>query len=173
MLSPEAFVEKGVYDDPDVVPNSFHCLGIRQWERGAIVIYHITSEQHPPGPLAGQLLRMFMCQIIERDPHLPDGWHPVGGGGFDDSSDPPSPGHMLQYAYGTGSAGPFALVYGYSLSAQIHAVEAAFVNGDILQDDVADGVFALLSPHDTFPCELRAFAQDSHILCRYSLSRSG
>ena len=42
MLSPEAFVEKGVYDDPDVVPNSFHCLGIRQWERGAIVIYHIT-----------------------------------------------------------------------------------------------------------------------------------
>ena len=26
MLSPEAFVEKGVYDDPDVVPNSFHCL---------------------------------------------------------------------------------------------------------------------------------------------------
>ena len=78
MLSPEAFVEKGVYDDPDVVPNSFHCLGIRQWERGAIVIYHVTSEQHPPGPLAGQLLRMFMCQIIERDPHLPDGWHPVG-----------------------------------------------------------------------------------------------
>jgi len=26
MLSPEAFVEKGVYDDPDVVPNGFHCL---------------------------------------------------------------------------------------------------------------------------------------------------
>ena len=25
--------------------NSFHCLGTRQWERGAIVIY-VTSEQH-------------------------------------------------------------------------------------------------------------------------------
>ena len=62
------------------------------------------------------------------------------------------------YAYGTGSAGPFALGYGYSLSARIHTVEAVFVNGDILQDDVADNVFALLSPHDTFPCELRAFA---------------
>jgi hypothetical protein len=141
---------------------------------GARVHRHLsfTSEQHPPGPLAGQLLRMFMCQIIERDSHLPDGWHPVGGSGFD-PSDLPSLGQMLQYAYGTGSAGPFALVYGYSLSAQIHPIEVVFVNGDILQDDVADSVFALLSPHDTFPCELRAFAQDGRILCRYSLSRSG
>ena len=89
------------------------------------------------------------------------------GGGFDDPSDPPSPGHMLHYAYGTGSAGPFAIVYGYSLSARIHTVEAVFVNGDILQDDVADNVFALLSPHDTFPCELRAFAQDGHMLCQF------
>jgi hypothetical protein len=116
---------------------------------------------------AGQLLRMFMCQIIERDPHPLDGWHPVEGGRFDDPSDPPSPGQMLQYAYGTGSAGPFALGYGYSLSARIHTVEAVFVNGDILQDDVADNVFALLSPHDTFPCELRAFAQDGRILCQF------
>ena len=33
MLSPEAFVEKGVYDDPDVVPNSFHCLVLMQESR--------------------------------------------------------------------------------------------------------------------------------------------
>jgi len=69
--------------------------------------------------------------------------------------------------YGTGSAGPFAIVYGYSLSARIHTVEAVFVNGDILQDDVADNVFDLLPPRDNFPCELRAFAQDGHMLCQF------
>jgi hypothetical protein len=54
-----------------------------------------------------------------------------------------------------------------SLSARIHTVEAVFVNGDILQDDVADNVFDLLPPRDNFPCELRAFAQDGHMLCQF------
>lgn len=107
MISPEAFVEKEVYDDPEIIPNSFRCLGIRQWDRGVIVIYHIISAQQS-GPLAGQLLRMFMCQIIERSPHFSDGWCSIGGGGFDDDPhDPPPPECMLLYAHGTGGGGSF------------------------------------------------------------------
>lgn len=173
MMSPEAFVEKEVYDDPESVPNSFRCLGLRQWDRGVIVIYHVTSAQQS-GPLAGQLLRMFMCRIIERSSHLPDGWRSIGGGGFDDDSDDsPPPECMLLYAHGTGGGGPFAIVYGCSLSSQVYTAEAVFDNGDAFQDCVTNGVFALLSPHKTFARELRAYAQDGRVLCQYSFLPPG
>lgn len=63
--------------------------------------------------------------------------------------------------------GPFAIVYGYSLSSQVHTVEAVFDNGDTLRDSVTNGVFALLSPHKTYMRELRAYDQNGRILYQY------
>lgn len=167
MISPVAAVESHVYDDPDVVPQSFRCLGVRSWERGAIVIYHVVVAQ-TQGPLAGQRLRMLMCQILERDPSSPDGWRPAGGGGFDDDPDDRRPSAtMLLYAYGMRPS--FAMVYGCRLTPQIHAVEVAFANGDIRRDSATDDVFAVLSPHPTRARELRALTRDGRIVCRYSL----
>jgi hypothetical protein len=46
MLSPEAFVEKGVYDDPDVVPNSFHCFCYRTENMS-----ELSCDGIPPGKM--------------------------------------------------------------------------------------------------------------------------
>jgi hypothetical protein len=169
VVSPETFVESGLRHDADIVPNSFHHLGTRQWERGAIVMYNVLATQQHPSPLAGHPLRMFMCQVIERNQHSANGWLPTGAGGFDDSNDHAQSEQMLQYAYGTSGRGPYAIVYGYKRSMQIHMVEAIFDNGNLLQDISNDGLFALLSPHDTFARELRAFSYHGQLLCQLTL----
>jgi hypothetical protein len=170
MLSPDIFAVREAYKDSEVVPQSFRHVGTRMWERGAIVLYYVVCLQGKDTPLAGQALRMFKCNILEHTPHFPDGWCTIGGGGFDAPDEVDSLDSPLHYAYGTGGGGPFAVVFGYTVSFDVHTVEVTFSNGAVLRDVVQNGVFAVLCPQLTRARDMRVLQQDGVELHHYILA---
>ncbi len=48
-------------------------------------------------------------------------------------------------------------------------MEATFANGQVLNDETADGGFALIAPASTFGCELHVFGAKGELLHRIAM----
>jgi hypothetical protein len=133
---------------------TFQVVGTRRWEGGVVVLYTYLREQ---APIFGYALTR----------QLPFGaWEVTIAGAGD--ADPPVPENLIDYRDGGGSGafglGGFTIVFGRTLAAEVARVQVTFANGQVVQDEGADGAFALIAPATTFGCDLRVFGAKGELL---------
>ncbi len=149
----EAARQNSVRFSPDIAA-TFQVVGTRGWEGGVVVLYTYLREQEP----------MFGYALTRQ---LPFGaWEVTIAGAGD--ADPPVPENLVDYRDGGGSGafglGQFTIVFGRTLKPEVAQVQVTFANGQVLRDETADGVFALIAPSSTFGCELRVFGAQGELL---------
>ncbi len=139
---------------------TFQVVGTRGWEGGVVVLYTYLREQAP----------MFGYALTRQ---LPFGaWEVTNAGAGD--ADLPVPENLVDYRDGGGSGafglGEFSIVFGRTLRPEVAQVQVTFANGQVVRDETADGVFALIAPATTFGCELRVFGTKGELLHQVALA---
>lgn len=135
--------------------------GERAWSEGAIVLYNTSS----PNENGTRLDETLNYTLVEKQSC---GWQPT------------------HYTHGFGAVlepSPFiastdvqtnlyTIVFGWTLSSQVKAVEVVFSSGETHRDTVTDGVFAVLAAQGSAACELRALSIDNAMLERIDFTAS-
>ena len=134
----------------------FRVLDTRPTVRGVLVTYSIRSFS----PLGGGLVAYLGHAYMEREE---DGifWSDLGGGGCGQwQGDPGDHPVTLNFGHSEHEV----LVYGYPLTAEVEAVEAAFDNGQKLWDEADDGAFTLQFQGSAQACEVRVLGANAKVL---------
>lgn len=138
----------------------FRVLDTRLTPHGKLVTF--TVECFPVGP-GGPIPYLGYSYMQEEE----DGvfWSDLGGSGHGGEwvlEDLVS----INMGYAVGET----IVFGYSLSPQVVAMEAVFNNGDMIHDETGNGVFTLQAPGALRACEIRVLGADGKALKTIDLS---
>lgn len=133
----------------------FRVLDALPTPRGKLVTYHVRC-----------LARNYLgYAYLEKEE---DGiyWADLGGGG---NRGGPAPPKEELVDVGFGNSENEALVFGYSLTPQVDAVEAVCEDGRTIPEGLDDGDFTLRVPRADHPCQVRVLGADGRELRVISL----
>ncbi len=158
-LTPEEAARQNSARNSPESAATFQVVGTRQWQRGVVVLY---TYLRAPKQMVGYALTT----------QTPSGaWQMTNA--YAGNADLPVRENLVDYREGGGSGafglGEFTIVAGQTLAPEVAQVQVSFANGQVLQDETADGVFALIAPASTFGCELRVFGAKGELLRRIAM----
>jgi hypothetical protein len=152
--------------DAGALPAEFRIQKVRQWHRGAIVIFEVIC---PPDPGRLQPILLVGYSYVERHGNI---WMSGPSNAFG-SLDDPKPEQFVQISSNTGQGRnqreAFTIVYGRTLVADIATVEVTFADEEVRQDQVANGIFAIIVDGKVKGCEFRAWRVDRQLIHQRNL----
>lgn len=143
--------------DASAAPTKFQIQKVHQWRQGAIVIFEVTC---PPDPGRPRPVPLLGYSYVEQQGNF---WISGPSNAFGRLDDP-DPEQFVQMSSNSGQGrnqrDVFTIVYGRTLVAEITEVEVTFADQVVRQDQVENGIFAVIVDGDVKGCEFRALGID-------------
>lgn len=140
--------------DAGATPTKFQIQKVHQWHQGANVIFEVTC---PPDPGRPRPVPLLGYSYVEQQGNF---WASGPSNAFG-SLDDPDPEQFVQISSNSGQGrnqrDVFTIVYGRTLVVDITKVEVTFADQVVRQDQVENGIFAVIVDGDVKGCEFRAF----------------